>query len=131
MKKTLKKVMASIMAVASLATGMIGMSANAGDNSDTVHFGNCVTTNYVSCYSNSASAYAECYDSDCDKLEVYLTAYHLSYGGNSTSGSVTPRGKAVVSVTPATNNSFYKAECKSTITVDRASATSRVVTAYA
>lgn len=103
MKKTFKKLTATLMAVASLAVGVTGIGANAANRENSPNYGGSSTfnvggisvTKYIDGYKSTAAGSTTCNSSYCTHVYVSVTG-HYSAGGTKNDYFSATRGKASV-----------------------------------
>lgn len=116
MKKTFKKAAAAIMAVATLAAGMVGMSASAYGGYNYETYNGVSVEKYIDCVKGSAGGHTKCNSMKCSYLYTYVIATNSSTGSKSDSFFVT-RGKAEVYVTPDSGMTFKNATTSHYVTI--------------
>lgn len=105
MKKTIKKIAASIMAATTLAIGMSSMSTSAAGGWGSFTVNDVTISKYIDVSKTAAGAISSCSASSCSYLYVSITAYHASTGSKFADDYVT-RGSVSVSVTPDNGKIF-------------------------
>lgn len=130
MKKTFKKLAAATMAVASLAVGMVGMSASAYGGYNYETYNNVSVEKYIDCSKGVAGGHTKCDSTSCSYVLVSVTANNSSTGSKSDRFYLT-RGKAEVYVTPDSGKSFSNASTSHYVTISGSSKWLNGMTAYA
>ena len=130
MTKTFKKIAASIIAVASIATGMIGMSASAYGGYNYETYNNVSVEKYIDCVKSNAGGHTKCDSTSCSYVYVSVTATNSSTGSKTDSFFIT-RGKASIYVQPDSGKSFSKASTSHYVTISGSSTWLNGMTAYA
>ena len=105
MKKTLKRITASILATATMAVGTVGICASAAGGWGTFTVNGVTVNKYIDVSKTAAGAISSCSASSCSYLYVSITAYHASTGSKFADDYVT-RGYVSVSVTPDNGKIF-------------------------
>lgn len=130
MKKTFKKAAAAIMAVATLAAGMVGMSASAYGGYNYETYNGVSVEKYIDCVKSSANAHTKCDSEDCSYVYTVLTAYHSSTGSKTDTFHIT-RGTAPTHLNPDSGKSFKNATTSHYVTISNSSKWLSGMTAYA
>lgn len=134
MKMTFKKIAAATMAVASLAVGMVGMSASAYGGYNYETYNNVSVEKYIDCSKSVAGGHTKCDSTSCSYVLVSVTANNSSTGLKSDRFYLTrglTRGKAEVYVTPDSGKSFSNASTSHYVTISGSSKWLNCMIAYA
>lgn len=130
MKTTFKKIAFATMAIASLAVGMVGMSASAYGGYNYETYNNVSVEKYIDCSKSVAGGHTKCESTSCSYVYVSVTANNSSTGSKSDSFFIT-RGTASVYVTPDSGKSFSNASTSHYVTISGSSKWLNGMTAYA
>lgn len=130
MKKTFKKAAAAIMAVATLAAGMVGMSASAYGGYNYETYNGVSVEKYIDCVKSSASAHTKCDSTKCSYLYTYAIATYSSTGSLSDSFFVT-RGRAEINLIASPGKSFKNATSSHYVTISGSTKKLNDMMAYA
>lgn len=117
MKNMFKKSLAAVMAVASLAVGMVGMSASAYGGSGTFIVNGVSVIRGIDCTRTVVSAYTECNAQSCSRVYVSITGTYASTGSKSDSFSITRR-KAPVNITADSGKIFSRGNSYHSATIN-------------
>lgn len=130
MKMTFKKIAAATMTVASLAVGMVGMSASAYGGYNYETYNNVSVEKYIDCSKSVAGGHTKCDSTSCSYVLVSVTA-NISSTGSKLDRFYLTRGKAEVYVTPDSGKSFSNASTSHYVTISGSSKWLNCMIAYA
>lgn len=126
MKKMFKRSLAAVMAVASLAVGVVGMNASAYGGTGTFSVNGVSVTKSIDCSKTLAGSSTQCDKKSCSYVYVSMTATYASTGSEFDYFSAT-RGKASVNITPDSGKTFSKGDSYHSATIDGVSGSDTMV----